>query len=320
VTNPQPTAISAPRRVAAEIQRGLSRPETHLPCKFLYDEAGSELFERICALPEYYLTRTELRIMTDGASEICAALGPRVRLVEFGSGSSTKTRLLLDALEDPAAYVPVDIAAGMLSAAVRAMRARYPRLLIEPVCTDYAEPFALPPAPAATARTVCYFPGSTIGNFTDEEARSFLRRIAAVCGEDGGLLVGADLRKDVGVLLAAYNDRGGVTARFNRNLLRHVAAATGADFVPEQFEHRAVWNGAQGRIEMQLVSLQTQVVRVGGAAFPFRAGEVLTTEYSHKYTLAGFAELAARGGFVVERVWTDPDRWFSVQLLRAAAR
>ncbi len=303
----------------AEVLAGLERPDRLLPCKYFYDQHGSALFERICELPEYYLTRTELALMRREAGAMADALGERVRLVEFGSGSSTKTRLLLDALRRPAAYVPVDLAADQLAAACDELRARYPGLPVQPVCADYSGPFVLPAAPAGAGATVCYFPGSTIGNFTADEAAAFLRRVAALVGAGGMLLVGADLRKDVGVLLPAYDDGEGVTAAFNHNLLRRANAELGADFVIGQFAHRAIWNGLAGRIEMQLVSRCAQTVRIGAREFPFRRGEILTTEYSHKYTLPGFAQIAAAGGFAVERVWTDDRQWFSVQLLRARA-
>ncbi len=301
----------------AEVLGGLARADKHLPCKFFYDGVGSRLFEDICALPEYYLTRTELAILRTAGDAICQQLGPRVRLVEFGSGSSTKTRLLLDGLEQPTTYVPVDIAADMLASTAADLRADYPRLPIAPLCCDYLQPFALPPAPATTRATVCFFPGSTIGNFTAAEAQVFLRRLAAMLGAGGLLLVGVDLRKDVGILLPAYNDAAGVTARFNQNLVAHVGRVLGAPVDPALLEHRAVWNGIDGRIEMQLISRAAWTWRIGAVDVPFRAGEVLTTEYSHKYTLDGFAALAAAGGFGVERVWTDPARWFSLQLLRA---
>jgi len=309
----RPTATKA---AIAEVQHGLARTDKLLPCKFFYDGAGSELFERICELPEYYLTRTELQIVSEAAGDICAQLGPRVRLVEFGSGSSTKTRILLDRLVEPTAYVPVDIASDMLSDAVATLRAAYPRLCIEPLCCDYAAPFALPPAPAGTARTVCFFPGSTIGNFETADATAFLRRVAGVCGRGGLLLIGVDLQKDVGVLLPAYNDAAGVTAEFNRNMLRHLVRVFDCDLRPEAFEHRAIWNGSEGRIEMQLICREAHTAHVAGSAVPFRRGEVLTTEYSHKYTLPGFAALAASAGFTVDGVWLDAQRWFSVQLLR----
>jgi dimethylhistidine N-methyltransferase len=316
-TAPAP-AVHDRARLLADVLQGLLRPQKQIACKYFYDAAGSQLFERICELPEYYLTRTELAIMTGAADEIAAALGARTRLVEFGSGSSTKTRLLLDRLAAPTAYVPVDISAHALAAAVAALRRSYPRLPVEPRSADYTRPFALPPAPAGTERTICYFPGSTIGNFTDDEACSFLRRVAAVCGPRGGLLVGVDLQKDLGVLLPAYDDAAGVTAAFNKNLLHRLCRELDADVDADCFEHRAIWDGAAGRIEMQLVSRCEQTIRVGGIAIPFRRGEILTTEYSHKYTLPGFAALAARGGFAVARVWTDPRQWFSVQLLISA--
>jgi dimethylhistidine N-methyltransferase len=288
-----------------------------MPCKFFYDAAGSALFEAICELPEYYLTRTETAILTQHAEAIAAQLGPRVRVVEFGSGSSAKTTLLLDRLVQPAAYVPVDIAREQLDASVRRLRARYPRLLVEPVCADYTAAFALPPAPAAAARTIVFFPGSTIGNFTAAEMARFLGRMIAVCGRSGGLLVGVDLQKDLDVLLPAYNDAAGVTAAFNRNLLVRCNHELGADFDLDAFDHRAVWNAALGRIEMQLVSGREQAVRVAGSTLHFAKGEVITTEYSHKFTLGGFAAAARASGLQVEHVWTDPRAWFSVQFLRA---
>lgn len=300
-----------------EVQAGLARPAKLLPCKYFYDARGSELFERICELPEYYLTRTELSIVEANAAAMAQAIGSGVRLVEFGSGSSRKTRLLLDRLDAPLSYVPVDLAREQLGEAAQGLRAAYPHLLVEPLCTDYTAPMSLPPAPPGTRRTACYFPGSTVGNFADAEAVRFLQRVRALVGSGGLLLIGTDLRKDTGVLLPAYNDREGVTAEFNRNLLHRVNVELGADFKLADFTHRAIWNGLAGRIEMQLVSRRAQAVTVGAVTFPFREGEVLTTEYSHKYTLPGFAALAAAGGFAVERVWTDARSWFGVQLLRA---
>lgn len=294
---------------------GLSAAEKALPCKYFYDAAGSELFERICELPEYYVTRTELSLMHDHVAAMAAALGPRVRLVEFGSGAGIKTRMLLDAMAMPAGYIAVDISPTMLDLTVATLRARHPGLSVLPVCADYTEPFALPAAPMGTRRTVCYFPGSTVGNLTEGEAVQFLQRVRELVGGEGGLLLGFDLRKDVAVLVPAYNDAAGVTAAFNRNLLIRCNQELGADFAPEQFEHRAIWNGRDGRIEMQLVATSPQQVRIGAHRFSFRAGEVLLTEYSHKYTVAGFAELAGRAGFAVAETWTDARGWFAVQLL-----
>jgi len=300
----------------AEVLAGLARVHKTLPCKLFYDRRGSELFERICELPEYYLTRTELQIMALALAAIAERLGPRVRLVEFGSGSSRKTRLLLAQLDQPTVYVPVDIAGSALAAAVATLQALFPRLPMVPLCADYLAEFALPPAPPGTARTVCYFPGSTVGNLTAAEAVAFLRRVHAIVGAGGRMLIGVDLRKDIGLLLPAYNDAAGVTAAFNINLLRRVNDELGADFDLDGFEHRAVWNGSDGRIEMQLISRRRQIVRIAGITVPFGAGEVVTTEFSHKYTLAGFAELATSAGFAVAEVWTDSQQWFSVQLLQ----
>jgi L-histidine N-alpha-methyltransferase len=200
---------------------------------------------------------------------------------------------------------------------VRGLRRRYPRLHIEPRCADYTLPLSLGPAPDDTRRTACYFPGSTVGNFTRREAVAFLGRVAALVGPGGMLLIGADLVKDTAVLVPAYNDADGLTAEFNRNLLRRVNAELDADFTPGAFVHRAIWDGLEQRIEMQLISQRAQTVRLAGRELAFRSGEVLTTEYSHKYTVPGFAAMAAEAGFAVDRAWTDAQGWFSVQLLRA---
>lgn len=321
MATPDGAAVPAPGpgpdrgRLLADVVAGLSAAEKALPCKYFYDAAGSELFERICELPEYYVTRTELQLMQEHVGAMAAALGPRVRLVEFGSGAGIKTRLLLEAMAMPAGYVAVDISPTMLDLTVATLRARHPGLSVLPVCADYTEPFALPAAPVGTRRTVCYFPGSTIGNLTEGEAVRFLHRVRELVGDDGGLLLGFDLRKDPAVLVPAYNDAAGVTAAFNRNLLVRCNHELGADFVPDRFEHRAIWNGCDGRIEMQLIATSPQQVRIGAHRFRFRTGEVLSTEYSHKYTVAGFARLAARAGFQVATTWTDARQWFAVQLL-----
>jgi dimethylhistidine N-methyltransferase len=245
-------------------------------------------------------------------------LGARCLLVEYGSGSSRKTRLLLDRLVDTAGYVPIDISRAALAASARALAAAYPALEVLPVCADYGEPIALPRPRRAAARRAVFFPGSTIGNFTPPEAQRFLVRMARVAGPGGGILIGADLRKDPAILEAAYDDAEGVTADFDRNLLVRFNRELGADFPLEQFRHRAVWNEADGRVEMHLVSLDARTVTVAGRRFAFAAGETIHTENSYKYTLAGFAALAAGAGLAVRRVWTDPRGWFSVQWLEAA--
>jgi L-histidine N-alpha-methyltransferase len=301
--------------LVADIIAGLRDTPKHVSPMYFYDARGSALFDRICTLPEYYPTRTELGILRRHAGAMAAAIGPRALLVEYGSGSSTKTRLLLDRLAEPAAYVPVDISREHLLASAEALAAHYPKLRVVPVCADFTARFALPEVTGAD-RVVGYFPGSTIGNFGPAEARKFLADVAEQCGPGGALLIGVDLQKPRAVLEAAYDDARGVTAEFNRNLLRRANRELGADFDLAAFDHRAFWNAALGRVEMHLVSRRDQVAHVAGRAIPFAKGETIHTENSHKYELAGFAALAEAAGFGVERVWTDDAGLFSVQLLR----
>ncbi|MEE9276550.1 MAG: L-histidine N(alpha)-methyltransferase [bacterium] len=300
-----------------EVLRGLGRPQKSLPCKYFYDERGSALFERICELEEYYPTRTEVAIMRAHLPEMADLLGPGCMIVEYGSGNGMKIRLLLDHLKDPAAYVPVEISREHLLRAAAALSRDYPRLDVLPVCADFTGRFDLPRGKRPVARRIGFFPGSTIGNFTREEAAGLLGRISAVLGEGGGLLIGVDLKKDKAVLEAAYNDSLGVTRDFNLNILENINRTLGAGFRIDRFGHRAFYDDALGRIEMHLVSLEDQTVRVGGVEFSFAEGETIHTENSHKYSLEDFAGIAAEGGFAVRRVWTDPDRLFSVQHLTA---
>jgi dimethylhistidine N-methyltransferase len=306
----------ARERLLADAVAGLLAPRKWLPCKYFYDERGSELFERICGLDEYYPTRTELGILRARASAMATTLGPECLLIEYGSGSSVKTRLLLDRLEAPAAYVPVDISREHLLRAASALSARHPDLPVLPVCADFTRPFELPPLPRAPRRRAAYFPGSTIGNFAPAEARKFLTQVAELCGPGGALLIGVDLKKPREVLVRAYDDALGVTAEFNLNLLRRLNAELGADFALDAFAHRALWNEVEGRIEMHLVSRRRQEVRLGGHRLRFAAGETIHTESSYKYDLPGFAALARSAGFEVERVWIDGAALFSVQALR----
>jgi len=299
-----------------EALRGLRAKPKELPCKYFYDEHGSKLFDRICDLDEYYPTRTELSIMREHVSEMASALGKHVLLVEYGSGSSAKTRSLLAHLVEPAAYVPVDISRNHLLRSAAAIADDYPALEVLPVCADFGEAFPVPAPARPPARTLVYFPGSTIGNFTRERATSLLAGIAALAGPSGGLLIGVDLVKPAAVLEAAYDDAEGVTAAFNLNLLHRMNRELGADFDPELFEHRAVWDEGQGRVEMHLVSREEQSVELGGESIDFAEGESICTEHSHKYTLEGFARMAAEAGLEIEQVWTDPARLFSVQLFR----
>ena len=293
--------------------RGLQKPQKQIPSKFFYDARGSKLFDKICELDEYYPTRTEIAIMRQNVEAMVEAIGPRARLVEYGSGSSLKTRILLDHLDDLASYVPVDISKSHLLESAEALAEDYPNLSIQPVCADYTTPFELPEPPLPARRTVGYYPGSTIGNFQRNEARDFLRHIAEAVGETGGLLIGVDLKKDIEVLKAAYDDSEGVTAAFNKNLLRRMNRELDATFDLDAFEHRPVWNEERGCMESHLRSKNTQTVRVAGERVSFEKGETIHTEDSHKYTLDGFADLAASAGFRVETVWTDERSYFSVQ-------
>ena len=296
-----------------EVLAGLQDQPKHLPSKFFYDERGSKLFDAICELDEYYPTRTELAIMRAHIDAMVEALGPRVRLVEYGSGSSLKTRILLDHLPAPAGYVPVDISREHLLQAAEEIAEQYPEVPVLPVCADYTSDYRLPDPGRTVERTAIYYPGSTIGNFTPETARDFLAHMAQRVGSNGGLLIGVDLQKDRDLLYAAYNDAEGVTAAFNKNLLRRINRELDADFSLDRFRHEAIYNAEHGRIEMHLVSETAQRVTVNDVEIPFEAGERICTEYSYKYTLDGFAELAESAGWSVEQVWTDDEQLFSVQ-------
>jgi L-histidine N-alpha-methyltransferase len=308
-----------PRRdeMQGEVLAGLRQRQKTLPCKYFYDEKGSQLFDAICERPEYYVTRTELGIMEMHVAEMAAALGEQLILVEPGSGTSLKTRLLLEHLRDPVAYVPVDIAREHLLHAADQLNRRYPKLEVLPVCADFNQSFEVPAPARAAARTAVYFPGSTLGNFTPAEARQLLGNMRRLAGSDGALLIGVDLRKDVKVLERAYDDAAGVTAEFNLNLLSRINNELEGDFDLRRFVHRATYNATEGCIEMHLVSTKQQEVKVAGERFQFQAGEYILSERSHKYTLEGFADLAARTGFKMEQQWMDDRRYFCVAYLTA---
>ena len=293
---------------------GLSRPAKAIPCRFLYDERGSALFDAICELEEYYPTRTETQILTRHAGDIAALCGAGAQLIELGSGSSTKVRVLLDAFAEPAAYVAVDVSREHLKRAAAALAADFPQIEVAAVCADYSAPFPLPELPAA-GRRVAFFPGSTIGNLEPEEAASFLKLWARRLGPDAAMLVGVDLKKDPAVLHAAYNDARGVTAAFTRNILSRANAELGADFDLDRFAHHARYNQAGGRIEIHLQSLAGQSARLGGRSFAFAEGELIHVEHSYKYDIEGFQALAARSGFMPAAVFTDPANRFSVHYL-----
>ncbi|CAI10109.1 L-histidine N(alpha)-methyltransferase [Aromatoleum aromaticum] len=296
---------------------GLATIPKQVSCKFFYDAEGSALFDRICTLPEYYPTRVEFALLERHAAELAGLIGPDVELVEFGAGSGRKVRRLLDALQRPRAYVPVDISGEHLQQAAGRLRADYPRLEIRPVVADYTRAFDLPASLPGAQRRVGFFPGSTIGNFAPEEATGFLG-MAAVLLEGGGLLIGVDLVKEPALLHAAYNDSAGVTAAFNKNLLARANRELGADFTDDGFAHYAFYQPLARRVEMHLVSLAAQRVRVAGREFRFAAGETLHTENSYKYTIDGFRSLAEQAGFVPRGYWIDAARLFSLHWLEVA--
>jgi dimethylhistidine N-methyltransferase len=300
-----------------DVLAGLSASPKTLPCKYFYDERGSALFDEITTLDEYYPTRCELAILRDHAAEIAAAVGPGAVLVEYGSGSSVKTRVLLDALPCPAAYVPVDISSEHLMQSAGHLAREYPHLPVIPAVADFTRHFTLPPMPPG--RRVVYFSGSTIGNFTPPEARTLLSGIARLVGGPGGLLIGADLQKRRDVLERAYDDARGVTAAFNLNLLARINRELAGDFDLSSFRHRAVYDEHHGRIEMYLVSTRQQTAHVAGHLFHFAEGEAICTEYSYKYTLPGFAAMCRQVGLGVRHVWTDERGLFSVQFADAQA-
>ena len=273
------------------------------------------LFDRICELEEYYPTRTELAILRAHAREMAAAIGEDCDLIELGSGSSLKTRLLLERMRRPRAYLPVDISREHLERSAQALADRFPGLRVLPVHADFTAPFALPDTGDPRARRVVYFPGSTIGNFTPDAARGLLSEVAALVGEGGGLLIGFDLEKDASVLLPAYNDRKGVTAAFNLNILRRINRELEADFDLDAFAHRAIYVRDLERVEMHLVSRRPQVVRVSGRPIAFEEGETIHTESSHKYPLDHIRRMTADAGFTLENQWIDALGYFSVQYL-----
>ncbi|ADG11153.1 L-histidine N(alpha)-methyltransferase [Caulobacter segnis] len=299
-----------------EVIGGLSATPKTLPAKYFYDAEGSRLFEQICALPEYYLTRTETALLREIAPEIAARIPDGAALVEFGSGASTKTRILLDAAPQVSVYAPIDISPTALDEAAASLRADYPDLIVAPLVEDFTQ--ALTPPEGARGRPlVGFFPGSTIGNFAPDEAEALLRQARALLGEDAMFVVGADVAKDPAVLIPAYDDAQGVTAAFNRNVLVHINRELGGTFDPAAFAHRAVWNAAESRIEMHLESIRDQIVMVGDHGFRFAAGETIHTENSYKYRPEAFEAIARRAGWTVTRRWVSADPTFAVYILAA---
>lgn len=296
---------------------GLRATPKTLPCKFFYDKAGSELFDRICVLDEYYPTRTEFALLERHGAELAELIGAGCHVIEFGSGSSTKIRLLLAALERPSAYTAIDISGEHLIEAADALAQAFPEVSVDAICADYTKALEITNFDhTETAPRVGFFPGSTIGNFGPEEARAFLERAADTLGPGAAMVLGVDLKKDESLLIAAYNDRDGVTEAFNKNLLARINRELDGDFDLAAFRHEAPYNREHGRIEMYLVSRQKQTVSVDGHAIAFAAGESIHTENSHKYTIEDFRTLARDAGYRPVAVWTDANAMFSVHFLR----
>jgi dimethylhistidine N-methyltransferase len=308
---------TATSEFANDVVAGLTASPKRLSPKYFYDNTGSALFEQITELAEYYPTRTEVGILNDRAKDIAALIPPGAALIEFGSGSSTKTRIILSAAQSLGCYVPVEISAQFLHQQMAELRREYPRLSVRPVAADFTKPFELPDA-AQIMPKVGFFPGSTIGNFEPHEAAAFLRHAGRILGSGATFIVGVDLVKDTQVLQKAYNDSQGVTAKFNLNLLERINRELGAKFNLASFEHHAFFNRERSRIEMHLASLKRQRVRVCGECVDFRAGETIHTESSYKYSVESFGCLARGAGWSPVAVWTDADNYFSVHALTCA--
>lgn len=298
-----------------ELLHGLARPEKWISSIYFYDAAGSRLFDRITELPEYYPTRTEVAILRSHGAEMAAAIGAEAMVIEPGSGAGEKVRLLLRALENPVAYVPIEIAREHLSNSAQALAQDFPRLEVLPVWADFTRELEIPLAERRARRRVVYFPGSTLGNFEPDDAVALLRNFADMVGEGGAALIGVDLAKDAALIEPAYNDSQGVTAQFNCNMLSHLNRRFGADFDPGAFAHRAFYNTDHQRIEMHLVSQREQDVHIGGRTIHLGKGESIHTESSYKYSDERFAALAERGGFRLVKTWKDPEELFSVRYL-----
>jgi dimethylhistidine N-methyltransferase len=301
-------------KIFPQVLQGLLMPQKKLASKLFYDEKGSILFNEICELDEYYLTRTEIDILRNNIDEIASFVGSDTLLFELGSGNNLKTRILLDHLNKIALYIPIDISVDYLIHSASMLKFEYPNIPIFPVCKDYTKDFELPTIEIKYNRQICFFPGSTIGNFAPYYAKELLRRISKICGRDGGLLIGADLKKDTKVLEATYNDSKGVTAEFNLNMLERINNGFHANFDLNQFEHQAVYNEDEGRIEMYLRSKTDQSVNINGVNIFIEAGEKILTEYSYKYDFGTFKNLVS-DYFEIEKVWTDKNKLFSVQYL-----
>ena len=305
-----------PDDITGDVLAGLSRTPKQLPSKYFYDRRGSELFEQITRQPEYYLTRIELALLEASASEIREIVGPRAHVVEYGSGSGRKTRIVLDALDDPVAYTPIEISRSALLASVERLDREFDDIELLPVCADFTQPVVIPQPVRRAEHAFVFFPGSTLGNFTHDEAVRLLRAMHATMGDRGGALIGIDLQKSPEIIKPAYNDAAGVTAAFTLNLLVRLNREIGSNFDLDGFTHRADYRMDAGRIETFLDSRRAQQVSVQGQRFDFAAGEAMQVEYSQKYTDAGFSTLAAAAGLHVVRGWNDAHDWFGLRLLQ----
>jgi L-histidine Nalpha-methyltransferase len=300
----------------ADVRAGLSQRQKTLPSRWLYDQRGSELFEEITRLDEYYLTRTETAILRAHAEEMAALCGDGVVLLEYGAGAAIKSEILIDALQAPRLYAPIDIAADFLAETIERFRDRFPDLPVRPIITDFTADFDIPADVLARPRAA-FFPGSTLGNLGPSDAAALLRRMREHVGRGGKAIIGVDLRKDVETLIAAYDDKRGVTAEFNLNLLLRINRELEGDFALEAFAHEARWNERESAIEMHLVSLKPQTVSVGGSSFAFAQGETIHTETCRKFDVDGFARAARRSGWRVDKLWSDPAQLFAVFVLSA---
>ena len=308
------------KRFLADIITGLRSTPRAIPCKYLYNARGSELFEAICQSPDYYVTRADMALHDRYLAEFSQQIGPQAHIIEFGSGSGVKTRRLLEALESPRAYTPIEISAAALEESVRALRRYLPAVDIQPLRADYTQdiPDRLLELDPPASRRVVYFPGSTISNFEREEAIAFLGRMRNITGKAGGILIGVDLLKSESMLLRAYDDRDGITARFNLNLLERIRRELGAEVDATAFRHEARFNREYSRIEMHLIAIRPSRIEIGDHRFDFDTGDSIHTENSHKYTVDGFRHLAAQARLESIKVWTDPDELFSMHWLEAA--
>ena len=302
---------------------GLRQPQKSISPKYFYDEQGSALFDRICEVPEYYVTRTELQILTEAIPECVPLIGKNSLITEYGSGSGIKTQVLLDGLSAagslPHAYIPVEISSAFLNQSCELLRSRYPALLVDPICADFTKRFEISnERMASSAKKMVFFPGSTIGNFDPYQARALMIQTASMLGQNNAILLGVDLVKDLSVLELAYNDRQGITAQFNMNLLSRMNRELHANFDLTGFRHKAFFNVEQSRIEMHLESLKEQVVQIEDETVIFMPEETIHTECSYKYTPEAFERLASSAGYTIQKTWTDPKKYFAVYLLECS--